>query len=135
VLEQMRRWYPRLACVTTLTHADKHACTQLLGPSSPPVRVIPNVGPRPAPSPPPDPAPVVVAAGRLVAMKRYDLLIDAFSTVVARHPEWRLHIYGVGPMRAALSQQIEELGLTGTARLMAARQQSTSRSGTRRSWR
>ena len=55
--------------------------------------------------------PIVVAAGRLVANKRYDVLIRAFATVVEKHPDWQLRVYGGGERRAELRRLIVELGL------------------------
>ncbi|WP_406274259.1 glycosyltransferase family 4 protein [Actinacidiphila glaucinigra] len=60
----------------------------------------------------------IIAAGRLVAVKRYDRLIDAFAKVAAERPEWTLRIYGRGPMRAALREQIDALGLYNRIFLM-----------------
>lgn len=61
---------------------------------------------------------MIIAAGRLVAVKRYDRLIDAFAKVAAERPEWTLRIYGRGPMRAALREQIDALGLYNRIFLM-----------------
>ncbi len=61
---------------------------------------------------------VVVAAGRLEASKGFDLLVDAWSKVAARHPDWQLRIFGEGVLRAKLQRQIDELGLTGKVELM-----------------
>ncbi|MGP3966012.1 glycosyltransferase, partial [Nonomuraea sp. 3N208] len=55
--------------------------------------------------------PVVVAAGRLVPQKGFDLLIPAFAQVVAEHPEWRLRIFGTGPRKRELSGLVEQHGL------------------------
>ncbi|MFI6320707.1 glycosyltransferase family 4 protein [Nonomuraea sp. NPDC050556] len=38
----------------------------------------------------------IITAGRLVGVKGYPLLLRAFKQVVARHPDWRLRIYGNG---------------------------------------
>ena len=62
---------------------------------------IPNAAPRPKAERSDVQAPLVVAAGRLMPVKRYDLLIEAFARVVAVRPEWRLRIYGQGPERAS----------------------------------
>ncbi|MEO6985186.1 MAG: glycosyltransferase family 4 protein [Paralcaligenes sp.] len=53
----------------------------------------------------------LVAMGRLVPAKQFDLLIDAFGKIAARHPEWDLTIWGDGPMRDVLLRQIEAAGL------------------------
>jgi GalNAc-alpha-(1->4)-GalNAc-alpha-(1->3)-diNAcBac-PP-undecaprenol alpha-1,4-N-acetyl-D-galactosaminyltransferase len=48
--------------------------------------------------------PIVLAVGRLVPQKGFDLLIRAFHEVVQRHPEWSLVIVGQGPKQAELKQ-------------------------------
>jgi glycosyltransferase involved in cell wall biosynthesis len=68
---------------------------------------IPNAAPRPKAERSDVQAPLVVAAGRLMPVKRYDLLIEAFAKVVAVRPEWRLRIYGQGPERAALRAAVD----------------------------
>lgn len=55
----------------------------------------------------------LVAMGRLVAIKQFDVLIDTFATLASHHPEWTLTIWGDGPLRDALSAQIDRLGLNG----------------------
>ena len=68
---------------------------------------IPNAAPRPKAERSDVQAPLVVAAGRLMPVKRYDLLIEAFAKVVAVRPEWRLRIYGQGPERATLRAAVD----------------------------
>lgn len=53
----------------------------------------------------------LVAAGRLVPVKGFDLLLDAFARVVKNRPEARLHLLGEGPERAALGNQAARLGI------------------------
>ncbi|MEV4869401.1 glycosyltransferase family 4 protein [Streptomyces syringium] len=65
-------------------------------------------------------AKLVVAAGRLIPVKRYDLLVKAWATVAATHPDWRLRIYGRGPQQAKLREQIDTLGLNEHITLMGA---------------
>lgn len=55
--------------------------------------------------------PRLVAVGRLVAQKGFDLLIEAFALIARRHPSWLLDIWGEGPDRSELQAQIDERGL------------------------
>lgn len=106
--------YALLDAVTTVTEADARAYRALALPG---VRVdaVPNSVPAPG-VPPADPAAkVVVAAGRLTPVKRYDLLIDAFADVAAARPDWKLRIYGTGDasdnLKKTLARQIERRSL------------------------
>ena len=54
---------------------------------------------------------VVLATGRLVAQKGFDLLLDAWAQVIPRHPEWRLRIVGSGPDEASLKSQARGLSV------------------------
>ena len=62
--------------------------------------------------------PVVMAVGRLATVKRHGLLIDAFARLAPKFPDWRLEIYGTGPIEAELAARIARHGLEGRARLM-----------------
>jgi glycosyltransferase involved in cell wall biosynthesis len=53
----------------------------------------------------------IVAMGRLVPQKGFDLLLDAFSRIAARHPDWSLKILGKGPLKEQLEIQASNLGL------------------------
>jgi glycosyltransferase involved in cell wall biosynthesis len=59
-------------------------------------------------------APRVVTVGRLVEHKRIGLVIDAFATVLAAHPDAELHIVGDGPDRGTLEHQARALGRSVT---------------------
>ena len=52
----------------------------------------------------------IVTVARLVAFKRLNVIIRAFASLEARHPEWRLDIWGDGPLREHLAGLIAELG-------------------------
>jgi glycosyltransferase involved in cell wall biosynthesis len=68
----------------------------------------------PAPHPwlaaPPGSPPVIVACGRLVAVKDYPTLLAAFARVRAAHPA-RLIVLGDGPLRADLEARAAGLGI------------------------
>ncbi|HEY2115420.1 MAG TPA: glycosyltransferase family 4 protein [Candidatus Angelobacter sp.] len=53
----------------------------------------------------------VIAMGRLVPQKGFDMLLEAFSRVAGKHPEWSLNVLGKGPLKAQLEAQAESLGL------------------------
>ena len=106
------RAYPRLDAVAVLTEHDRDTYRAALGDRAVRLERIPN-GIPPWPLPPAAlESKVLVAAGRLVRQKGFDLLITAFATVSARHPDWRLRIFGWGAKRPKLAAQIAELGLT-----------------------
>ena len=52
----------------------------------------------------------VLAAGRLTDVKRFDLLVEQFTHIHEREPEWKLRILGDGENRAKLEEQIAKLG-------------------------
>ena len=53
----------------------------------------------------------ITAMGRLVYLKRFDLLIRAFAKLVYRYPQWRLTIIGDGPLLTELKTLRDELGV------------------------
>lgn len=54
---------------------------------------------------------VIGSSGRLEKVKRYDLMLRAFSLVQKRHPETRLMIAGEGSLRHELESLARELGI------------------------
>ena len=77
-------------------------------------RVVPNpVMPVPPRSAAPEDPPLIVALGRLVPQKGFDMLLDAFAGLARRHDRVRLEVWGEGPDRAALEAQRDALGLAG----------------------
>lgn len=61
----------------------------------------------------PEGAPSLVAVGRLMPQKGFDVLIDALPQVLAAHPAAQLTIYGDGPDRTALERRAAERGVYG----------------------
>ena len=115
----MRRYYPKLDVLVTLTERDRLAYEELLA-GRQRLEVIPNTA-RPVGGAEPDLAtPRVVAAGRLTRQKGFDLLIAAFEQVAADHPDWRLRILGRGERHEELQAMIEARGLADRVELAGA---------------
>ncbi|HEX2832582.1 MAG TPA: glycosyltransferase [Thermoanaerobaculia bacterium] len=60
---------------------------------------------------------LIVSIGRLAWEKNLPLLLQAFSDVAPRHPEWRLELWGNGPMRRELEGLVASLQLQDRVRL------------------
>ncbi|GGT96581.1 glycosyltransferase family 4 protein [Actinomadura citrea] len=114
---QIVRAYRRLTVVTTLTEADRAEYQAALAGSAVRVVRIPNAAPALPERPSRREHKVVVAAGRLVHAKGFDLLLRAFAPIAAEHPDWTLRVFGGGPRRDRLRALIDDLGLGGRAEL------------------
>lgn len=55
----------------------------------------------------------IIAVGRLEYQKGYDRMIKAWEIVNTKHPDWKLNIYGDGPLKSQLSNLICEKKLEG----------------------
>jgi glycosyltransferase involved in cell wall biosynthesis len=82
------------------------------------VRCVPIVLPNPVvdevrPAPCPASRPRIVAAGRLVEAKGFDLLIEAAVALVRQDVSFELVIHGEGPLRSALEHQASVPELVG----------------------
>lgn len=60
----------------------------------------------------------IISIGRLVPDKDFGKLIEAFSQIASKNPEWILTIVGDGEMKDVLSNQIESLGLESSVKLL-----------------
>lgn len=61
--------------------------------------------------------PTIMYAGRLIAEKRVDLLIEAFALALKERPDLRLRILGQGPERERLAELIDRLDIGDAAEL------------------
>lgn len=116
--EHLRRWYPRLDALVTLTDADRRAYADFL--AGAPTRLYTIANPLP-PGPKPVArleAPVIAAAGRMAKVKHYERLITAFAKVTAAHPDWELRLYGSGPELNNLRAVAAAHDLTRNVRFM-----------------
>ncbi|SDM22371.1 glycosyltransferase family 4 protein [Nonomuraea jiangxiensis] len=111
IRNEIARHYGRLDAITVLTRTNRLEYQRLL-PGTPIVQ-LPNAVHRVERERSQQVNPVVVAAGRLVPQKGFDLLIQAFAQVVPEHPDWRLRIFGTGPRGTELAGLVEQYGLGG----------------------
>lgn len=54
----------------------------------------------------------IVSAGRFQPEKRFNVLIDAFSIVISKYPDYSLTIFGEGPLLSEYKKQLEKLDLS-----------------------
>ena len=108
-----RRLYPRAAAVVLQTEASRDffdglslsRCAVIGNPIDLAARAGEGGGP------------AIVGVGRLTREKGFDLLLEAFQAIAAKHPAWSLVIFGEGPERQALLERAAACGLDGRVRL------------------
>ncbi|MBJ7263119.1 MAG: glycosyltransferase family 4 protein [Burkholderiaceae bacterium] len=111
----LRRWlYPHADMVTVQADATVAPFARMV-PGIKRLAVIPNPLPAALVEDPPDGTGALardlgrkrlVAMGRLVPEKQFDVLIDAFAKQAEHYPAWDLWIWGEGPEREALTDRI-----------------------------
>jgi glycosyltransferase involved in cell wall biosynthesis len=102
----------------TLSTSSKRELVHDLGFKDHRVHVVPpGIDPRFSPGGTKSPTPLVVAAGRLVPVKRFDLLIEALVANKAAHPQLEAVIVGEGYRRDLLETKIHEAGAERWIRL------------------
>jgi glycosyltransferase involved in cell wall biosynthesis len=95
----------------TLSNSSKTELVDDLGFRDHLVHVVPpGIDPRFSPGGEKSPTPLVIAAGRLVPVKRFEMLIDAMVALKPAHPDLELVIVGEGYCRDQLETQIHEAG-------------------------
>ena len=60
----------------------------------------------------------IIAVGRLTSQKRFDRLVEAFSRISDKYPEWYIDIYGEGELRCTLEDLIKSKGLSRRVNIM-----------------
>ena len=107
--KQLHQYIKHMSAFVTLTHNDAKDWSDI----TPQARIIPNMLHRyPAEiSPDKKTQKRIITAGRLVEQKGYDLLLDAWSKVHQKHPEWILDIYGEGEDKTMLLEKRKNLAL------------------------
>ncbi len=100
----------RRSRIVTLSNSSRQEIVEMLGIPAPRVSVAPpGVSERFCPGGARSEVPLVVAVGRLVPVKRYDMLIRALAEVRTRCPELRAVIIGEGYERARLEDLRHQL--------------------------
>lgn len=97
--------------IVTLSKSSKHELIHDLHFKERLVHVVPpGIDPRFSQGGKKSDVPLVVAVGRLVPVKRFDLLIDALVQIHDRHPTMQAIIVGEGYRRQDLESQITQAG-------------------------
>ncbi|MCH7231396.1 glycosyltransferase [Glycomyces sp. L485] len=109
--EQMRGVYERMDAIEVLTEYARQGLARNAPESSEKIHVLPNAIVDTLAEPLPDGTKLAVAVGRLAPIKQYDLLIEAFASLAAEFPDWRLRIFGRGPESGSLRRQVDRLSL------------------------
>jgi glycosyltransferase involved in cell wall biosynthesis len=111
------RLYPKVAALVSLTEADASAFRAL----NPRTEVIHNASSLRLERPPDvtDGSPVVLAIGRHVAQKGFDLLVRAWVDVAQAVPSARLRVVGDGALRAEHESLARSLGVADAIDWMA----------------
>ncbi len=112
----MRLLYPKADAIAVPLEDIGQELKTLLHAPRLPIRVLPNplvsldddIQPHKYD---PDAEALYVAVGRLVPLKGFDILINAFAKLVPNFPQARLIILGEGPQRPQLEALIANLGL------------------------
>lgn len=109
--QRLRAWlYPKVAAVVSLTEADAARFRAL----NPRTEVIYNAAPFRAEAPALPAQPLVLAVGRHVAQKGFDLLLQAWVAVLKAVPGARLRVLGDGALRGEHERLAHSLGVAGS---------------------
>lgn len=114
---RLARWVAaaRADAVVVLTDADRQQWLRRHPHASARIVAIPNALALTAPAAPgPLDAPLLLAVGRLVVAKGFDLLLQAWARVAPRAGAWRLRIVGDGALAGELRAQAARLGIGDT---------------------
>jgi glycosyltransferase involved in cell wall biosynthesis len=109
--------YRGLDGLIVLTRADRDEFAKALDGTGVPIVCIPNATRDLGGPPSALENRLIIAAGRLANQKGFDMLIQAFAQVNARHPDWQLRICGAGPHARRLRRLAARMGLSSRVAL------------------
>lgn len=116
----IRRWYPRLGGLTTLTETDRRDYARELSVDPGWLTTMPNpLSPGPYPQSTLD-NPIIGAASRITHTKQFPKLVAAFARVARDRPDWQLRIYGHGDATPQLRQEVLRQGMHNQVAIMGA---------------
>jgi glycosyltransferase involved in cell wall biosynthesis len=125
----------RRSRIVTLSSSSRLEIVSMLGMSPERVSVVPpGVDPRFSPGGQKSADPLVVAVGRLVPVKRFDLLIDELVSVREKVPGLRAQIIGEGYERPRLEDQIRAAGASEWIELVGRQSDEELLESYRRAW-
>ncbi|MDL2214580.1 glycosyltransferase family 4 protein [Dysgonomonas sp. OttesenSCG-928-M03] len=116
IADRRKQWFLRkYDSVVVLTRADKELCQNL-----PKVEAIPNMVPFYPDEKSNCEQKQIISVGRLTFIKGYNLLIDAWSKIAQKYPDWQLFIYGEGEDRLLLKREIGKKRLDSSVSILSA---------------
>ncbi|HXQ75829.1 MAG TPA: glycosyltransferase family 4 protein [Acidimicrobiales bacterium] len=125
----------RRSRIVTLSSSSRDEIVSMLRLRADHVSVVPpGVDPRFTPGAQRSPDPLVVAVGRLVPVKRFDLLVDALVAVHRHVPRLRAQIIGEGYERPRLEARIRAAGAGDWIELVGRRSDDELLDSYRRAW-
>jgi glycosyltransferase involved in cell wall biosynthesis len=121
--------------IVTLSESSKRELVDEMGFKRDRVTVVsPGVDARFTPAGDKSPTPLVVAVGRLVPVKRFDMLVEALIALKPEHPDLEAVIVGEGYKRDELAAQIHAAGGEDWIRLPGRMSDDDLRDLYRRAW-
>ena len=127
---RMLGWMMRNAsAVTTNSRAGRDYLLGRIGVRAERVHLVPNIIDLPPDASPPaaDGGPVIGAVGRLVALKRFEAVIDALVVVRRAIPDARVVVIGDGPARPGLENLARREGVANAVEFAGAVDDATAR--------
>ena len=94
--KQIKKYYNKLDLIMTLTDADTQGYLEEIPKAKNKIVKVPNAIPKLQVDYTCNKKNQIIAAGRLVPQKGFDLLIKAAPKIIEKHPDWSIKIFGKG---------------------------------------